>query len=174
MPLPARVIIDEHMKMSSYVRVARPPAQGARRPRAAAARDTCEVDIIHAGAVQIARRAQPHFAALGRVAAALDLMSNSTRLRILFALQPRVRRGPELCVCDLAAVVGASKSLVSHQLRLLRAAGLVWVRRSGKLAYYRLADGPMVALVRKAFETAHSEAKRTDHIDSGEYRDSSA
>jgi DNA-binding transcriptional ArsR family regulator len=42
-------------------------------------------------------------------------------------------------VCELAAVAGSSESAVSHHLRL-RAHWVVHVRRSGRMAYYRLAD----------------------------------
>jgi len=45
-----------------------------------------------------------------------------------------------MCVCDLAAVARASESAVSHHLRLLRAHRVVQVRRTGRMAYYRLAD----------------------------------
>src|SRR5215472_2330934 len=46
----------------------------------------------------------------------------------------------EMCVCDLAAAAGTSESAASHHLRLLRAHRVVQVRRSGRMAYYRLAD----------------------------------
>lgn len=106
-------------------------------------RDTCDVDVVHLDAVRQARAALPDDIHLARVSELLSLLSSPTRVKMLLALQPKAR-GPrrELCVCDLATVTGASKSLTSHQLRLLRAAELVAVRRSGKLAYYRLADGP--------------------------------
>jgi DNA-binding transcriptional ArsR family regulator len=81
------------------------------------------------------------------------VLSNVTRLKLLLALEPGTyhpRR--ELCVCDLAAVADASQSMTSHQLRLLREAGLVVHRREGKLALYRLADGPMRHLLRDALE----------------------
>lgn len=109
---------------------------------------TCEVDIIHLGAVKEARAALPDDIGLTHVAELLSLLSSATRLKILLALQPRARGTPrELCVCDLATVIGASKSLTSHQLRLLRESALVQVRRAGKLAYYRLADGVATGLL---------------------------
>ena len=57
------------------------------------------------------------------------------RLRVLVALLEG-----EMCVCDIAAAAGASESAASHHLRLLRAHRVVQVRRSGRMAYYRLAD----------------------------------
>lgn len=82
-----------------------------------------------------------------------SVLANPTRLRLLLALEPkRGEPSPELCVCDLAAIAGASESMTSHQFRLLRAAGLVRVRRQGKLALYSLSDGPrrarMIAVLR--------------------------
>lgn len=115
----------------------------------------CDVDVVHLEAVQDARAALPNDIGLAQVAELLGLLASSTRLKMLLALQPKARgRRRELCVCDLATVTGASKSLTSHQLRLLRASGLVSVRRSGKLAYYRLADGPAVALLGDALAMA--------------------
>lgn len=104
--------------------------------------ETCEVDVVHLAAVREARLALPADEGLARVAELLALLTSPTRLKVLLALRAAARgRARELCVCDLAVVTSVSKSLTSHQLRLLRAAGLVAVRRSGKLAYYRLADG---------------------------------
>ena len=109
---------------------------------------TCEVDVVHLGAVKAARAALPDDIGVAHVAELLGLLSSPTRLKMLLALQPKARGARrELCVCDLATVTGASKSLTSHQLRLLRASGLVQVRRAGKLAYYRLADGVAMDLL---------------------------
>lgn len=117
--------------------------------------DTCEVDVVHLDAVVEARAGLPDDVELGRMAELLALLSSPTRLKMLLALRPKDRRTRrELCVCDLATVTGASKSLTSHQLRLLRAAGLVSVRRSGRLAYYRLADGAAAKLLRDALEAS--------------------
>ncbi len=64
-----------------------------------------------------------------------QLLADPTRARLLFALAQE-----ELCVCDLAAIVGRSRPAVSHQLRLLRDLKLVRYRRQGKMAYYALDD----------------------------------
>lgn len=109
---------------------------------------TCDVDVVHLDAVKAARAALPDDIGVAHVAELLGLLSSPTRLKMLLALQPKARGARrELCVCDLAIVTGASKSLTSHQLRLLRASGLVQVRRAGKLAYYRLADGVAMDLL---------------------------
>ena len=113
--------------------------------------DCCDVDVVHLGAVQAAREQMPDADHVDSVGELLSLLSSPTRLRILLALRSVTGdEDRELCVCDLAVVAGASKSLTSHQLRLLRAAGLVLPRRRGKLVYYRLAEGPASALVADA------------------------
>ena len=71
-----------------------------------------------------------------------DMLTTPTRVRIVDALS----RG-ERCVFDIATLVGLSESAVSHQLRLLRGARLVRVRRSGRHAYYSLDDHHVVGLI---------------------------
>ena len=70
------------------------------------------------------------------------LLGDPSRVRLVDALTHGER-----CVCDLAALVGLSESAVSHQLRLLRAARLVRVRRAGRQAFYSLDDHHVVGLV---------------------------
>ncbi len=70
-----------------------------------------------------------------RVAGIFKVLSDPTRVRIVFALSKA-----DLCVCDLASLVGLSVSAVSHQLRLLRSLGLVKYRKEGRLVYYSLTD----------------------------------
>ena len=62
-------------------------------------------------------------------------LGDPTRVRILDVLSHG-----ELCVCDLAAVLGLSQSAVSHQLRLLRNIRLVKPRRDGRIVFYSLDD----------------------------------
>ena len=155
------------MNNSSHVRRAGPKSQVRRTPNPLIppqiddVRDTCDVDVVHLDAVREARAALPDDIHMAQVAELLSLLSSPTRLKMLLALQPKARGSRrELCVCDLATVTGVSKSLTSHQLRLLRAAGLVAVRRSGKLAYYRLTDGPAVDLLRDALMLSLRQADR--------------
>jgi DNA-binding transcriptional ArsR family regulator len=72
-----------------------------------------------------------------QVASTFAMLADPTRARILHALS----LVEELCVCDLALLVGVSQSAMSHQLRLLRDHRVVTRRRAGRVAYYRLADG---------------------------------
>ena len=145
------------MKILSHVRRADVRPQGRGREVVSKV-DTCEVDVVHLEAVREAQSSLPSGSAITKVADVLAILSSATRLKMLLALQPSAS-GPrrELCVCDLALVIGASKSLTSHQLRLLRSAGLVLVRRAGKLAYYRLAEGPAVDLIGDALRLARRD-----------------
>ena len=63
------------------------------------------------------------------------VFGDSTRIRILYALFES-----EMCVCDIAQVLGMSISAISHQLRVLKQARLVKSRREGKTVFYSLAD----------------------------------
>jgi DNA-binding transcriptional ArsR family regulator len=70
-----------------------------------------------------------------RLASLLSLMADPVRSRILDALDLI----GELCVGDLALVLGTSEDAVSYGLRILRTAGLVQTRKAGRVVYYRLA-----------------------------------
>lgn len=100
--------------------------------------------MVHIAAVKAARAALPADSVVARASGLLGLLGNPTRLNILLALRARrPDQAAELCVCDLAVVARASKSMTSHQLRLLRTSGFVRQRRAGKLTYYRLAEGAL-------------------------------
>ena len=63
------------------------------------------------------------------------IFGDSTRIKILFALL-----GRELAVSDIAEVLKMTQSAISHQLRVLKANGLVRFRREGKSLIYALSD----------------------------------
>lgn len=67
----------------------------------------------------------------------LSLLADSTRARVLYALDVV----DELCVGDLALALEVSEDAVGYALRLLRTAGFVTSRKEGRVVYYRLADG---------------------------------
>lgn len=92
-------------------------------------------------------------AVLDSVTEIFQLLGDGTRVRILDALS----RG-ERCVSDLSADIGMSESATSHQLRLLRTARLVRVRRDGRQAYYALDDEHVMGLLRDA--RRHAEEAR--------------
>src|ERR1043165_654255 len=79
--------------------------------------------------------------AVGALAETFKLLGDATRVRILDALSRS-----ELCVCDIARLLGLSESAVSHQLRLLRGLRLVRPRRVGRMVFYALDDQHIVQL----------------------------
>jgi ArsR family transcriptional regulator, lead/cadmium/zinc/bismuth-responsive transcriptional repressor len=81
------------------------------------------------------------------------VLGDPTRVRILDALS-----AGELCVCDIASLVGISESAVSHQLRLLRGMRLVRPRRAGRLVYYAVDDQHILELLTQAL--THVEERR--------------
>jgi ArsR family transcriptional regulator, lead/cadmium/zinc/bismuth-responsive transcriptional repressor len=84
------------------------------------------------------------------------VLGDPTRVRILDALS-----SGELCVCDIASLVGISESAVSHQLRLLRGMRLVRPRRAGRLVYYAVDDQHILELLNQAStHVAESRAGR--------------
>ena len=91
---------------------------------------------IDPAAVQNARAAALPEHELELAVTLFRLLGDPTRGRLLYALHA----AGELCVGDLAGVVGSQESAVSHALRLLRTAGIVSARRAGRSMFYRLAD----------------------------------
>lgn len=112
-----------------------PPLSLARR------RDTCEVFQADAARIRRARERLVSLDTAGRLAELFGVLGDPTRVRLIGALA-----GGELCVCDLATLVGLSESAVSHQLRLLRSLRLVRARRHGRLVLYALADRHILQL----------------------------
>jgi ArsR family transcriptional regulator, lead/cadmium/zinc/bismuth-responsive transcriptional repressor len=84
--------------------------------------------------VRRVRLSLPPGETLEEMQATFRLLADRSRLLILHAL----REGEELCVCDVAHVLGASVSMASHHLRRLRDFGLLDARRDGKLVLYSL------------------------------------
>jgi DNA-binding transcriptional ArsR family regulator len=96
---------------------------------------TCDCEVIHAETVRRVGEKMPPKTELERLAALYKLFSDATRVRLLCALGY-----DEMCVCDLAALLGMTKSAISHQLKTLRLGNLVRPRREGQVIYYALAD----------------------------------
>ncbi|MGI5506378.1 ArsR/SmtB family transcription factor [Lentzea sp. CA-135723] len=98
--------------------------------------DSCDLlclDLPHAERIRASLRPLPE---VETAAAGARALGDPTRLTIATALLS----GDELCVCDMAWVVGQAQNLVSHHLRQLKIAGLVSARRDGRMAMYALTD----------------------------------
>jgi ArsR family transcriptional regulator, lead/cadmium/zinc/bismuth-responsive transcriptional repressor len=91
--------------------------------------------FIDAASARAARTAMPSDRMVRALAETFSALSDPTRVRIITALTDQ-----ELCVFDLARLLGLTGSAVSHQLRLLRGQRLVKYRKEGKIAYYSLDD----------------------------------
>lgn len=116
--------------------------------------DTCGVEFVNEENVAHVLAAMPDEDTLDRTASEFSLLAHPTRLRILYALSFH-----ELCVCDLARVLGRSMPATSQQLQRLRREGAVKCRMQGKLAYYRLENPTLERAVREAF-ARHKERPR--------------
>ena len=81
------------------------------------------------------------------LAETFKVLGDVTRVRLLDALARS-----ELCVQDLADVLGMTQSAVSHQLRLLRSMRLVRTRRDGRQIFYALDDDHIVKLFEQGLE----------------------
>jgi ArsR family transcriptional regulator len=115
--------------------------------------ETC--DAVHPGTadLEVLRHRLLEGSSLGALAETFRMLGDTTRVRILDALSCS-----ELCVCDIARLLGLSESAVSHQLRLLRGMRLVRPRRSGRLVFYALDDEHIVRLFREGLR--HVEERK--------------
>ena len=121
--------------------------------------DHCEIVHLHPARVAELRAALISGDDVHDLAETFRTLGDATRVRILDALSHG-----ELCVCDLAALVGMSESAVSHQLRLLRNLRLVRHRREGRMVFYALDDRHIISLFRQGLrhvqENGRDMAKR--------------
>jgi DNA-binding transcriptional ArsR family regulator len=79
------------------------------------------------------------------------VLADETRMKIAFALCEE----DELCVCDVANIIGSSLATASHHLRSLKQLGLAKYRKEGKLAFYSLEDEHVRQLIQLA--STHSK-----------------
>jgi ArsR family transcriptional regulator len=115
---------------------------------------SCDLPHLPSGDTPARRQLLLSARTVEEIAETFRVLGDPTRVRILDALA-----SGELCVCDIARLVGISESAVSHQLRLLRGMRLVRVRRSGRQAFYSLADQHIVHLLRLAVTHVQEDAE---------------
>lgn len=115
-----------------------------------------------ASRVAARRGALPADADVADLADVFGLLADPGRLRLMVALL-----GGELRVADLAAVAGMSESATSHALRILRAHRVVSVRRSGRMAFYALADAHVRMLIDVALAHVEHSEMIHDHTGAG-------
>lgn len=109
--------------------------------------ETCGFLCVHENVVAQVQRNFPAEDSLMKLADLFKVFGDGTRVRILYVLLTA-----EVCVCDLAKLLGMTQSAVSHQLRILKQAQLIKARRSGKTIFYSLADDHVATLLRQGME----------------------
>ena len=107
----------------------------------------CDCDVIHEDTVKKVGKKMPKDEVFYDLADLYKMFADSTRVRILWALSCE-----EMCVCDIAVLLGMTKSAISHQLKSLRLTNLVKHDRRGKIVYYSLADSHVKDVFEKGFE----------------------
>ncbi|MBA2736416.1 MAG: winged helix-turn-helix transcriptional regulator [Pyrinomonadaceae bacterium] len=108
--------------------------------------DACEAEFVDERKVKRVQKAMKRTEAIALLAETFKILGDSTRIKIAFALSKE-----ELCVCDLANLLGASQSAVSHSLRVLRQMRLVKFRKEGRIAFYSLDDEHITHLLDEGF-----------------------
>ena len=109
--------------------------------------ECCEIHEIHENLVHQIEDGMPNEEKIQNLADFYKVFADVTRVKILCVLFQS-----ELCVCDLAEVLGMTQSAVSHQLRVLKQAKLVKNRRDGKIVYYSLADAHIQSILNQGME----------------------
>lgn len=107
----------------------------------------CEDIHVHTDVVENVSNNMPDEEMLYDLAEFYKVFADSTRIKILYALSKA-----EMCVCDIAEILGVSQSAVSHQLRMLKQMKLVKFRREGKSIFYSLSDEHIKDILKKGME----------------------
>lgn len=109
--------------------------------------EKCECIHIHKDMEAKIIKEMPEEEKLYDLADFFKVFADSTRIKMLYVLLCS-----EMCVCDLAQVLGMNQSAISHQLRLLKQMSLVKNRREGKTVFYSLADGHIATILSQGME----------------------
>lgn len=109
--------------------------------------ECCDFIHAHEEIVEKVRQVMPGEDTLYDLTELFRIFGDSTRVRILYVLFEA-----EMCVCDIAALLGMTQSAISHQLRALKSARLVKSRREGKTVFYSLADDHVKAIINQGLE----------------------
>ena len=114
--------------------------------------EICTYVHVHSEKVQQIQELLPDEVTLNRLSELFNVFGDNTRIRILYVLFE-----DEVCVCDLANLLGMTQSAVSHQLRVLKDARLIKSRRDGKTVFYSLADDHVRSLLSQGTDHIHEE-----------------
>lgn len=116
--------------------------------------EICEITYIDRKKVSSVKKKMEPEATMQRIAETFKVLGDPTRTKIIFALSQE-----ELCVCDIANLLGATKSAVSHQLRILRNMRLVKYRKEGKMVFYSLDDEHIKNLFNECLRHVEEEGR---------------
>ena len=109
--------------------------------------ERCDLVCTHEEIIERVRAELPDEDTLYDLTELFRVFGDSTRMRILYLLF-----ASEMCVCDMAALLGLTQSAVSHQLRALKNVRLVKARRDGKTVFYSLADDHVKTIIDQGLE----------------------
>ena len=109
--------------------------------------ECCDFIHAHEEIVEKVRQVMPGEDTLYDLTELFRIFGDSTRVRILYVLFEA-----EMCVCDIAALLGMTQSAISHQLKALKNARLVKSRRDGKTVFYSLADDHVKTIIDQGLE----------------------
>ena len=109
--------------------------------------ECCDFMHAHEDLVERVRREMPGEDTLYDLTELFRIFGDSTRVRILYVLFEA-----EMCVCDIAQLLGMTQSAISHQLQVLKKSKLVKYRREGKTLFYSLADGHVRTILDQGME----------------------
>ena len=107
----------------------------------------CEFMHAHEELVERVRASMPDECVLMDLAELYKVFGDSTRIKILYLLFES-----EMCVCDIAQLLGMTQSAISHQLQVLKKSKLVKYRRQGKTVFYSLADAHVRTIIGQGME----------------------
>lgn len=109
--------------------------------------ECCDSLVVHDDIIENVQQRMPDESTMKELADFYKVFGDATRIRILCVLLQQ-----EVCVCDLAAILGMTQSAISHQLRILKQMKLVKNRREGKTVFYSLADGHIQTIISQGME----------------------
>lgn len=109
--------------------------------------ECCDVVMTHKDTIKEVKKKLPAEETIRELADFYKVFGDATRIRILYVLLQA-----EMCVCDLAELLGMTQSAISHQLRVLKQMKLVKNRREGKTVFYSLADGHIQTIISQGME----------------------
>ena len=109
--------------------------------------EVCEYLCVHEDVVKKVNDSLPDEEQLYNLADFFKVFADSTRIKILYVLLQS-----QMCVCDIAQLLNATQSAISHQLRVLKQMHLVKARREGKTIFYSLADSHIEMILSQGME----------------------